>query len=69
VYRAGDQIAAWSYTGFLALGLGMAAISFVAAPLAGLWLVIAFWLGRRHALLAHAGGPPVPAQAVGEAAR
>ncbi|HET7039964.1 MAG TPA: MFS transporter, partial [Gemmatimonadales bacterium] len=49
VYRAGDQIAAWSYTGLLAAGLGMAAVSFVMAPVAAVWLVLALWLGRRQA--------------------
>jgi ATP:ADP antiporter, AAA family len=52
VYRAGDQIAAWSYTGFLAAGLSMSAISFVLAPLAAVWLVLALWLGRRQSAFA-----------------
>lgn len=60
VYRAGDQTAAWSYTGFLALGMGMAAISFMMVPLAALWLVLAWWLGRRQSALAGTrAGPPL----------
>jgi len=48
VYRSGDQIAAWSYTLVTWLGLSMAAISFAVAPLAGVWLLIGLWLGRRQ---------------------
>lgn len=46
VYRAGDQIGAWSYALMGWMGLGMAAIAFVAAPLAGIWLIVGYWLGR-----------------------
>ena len=52
VYRFGDQVGAWSYTGLGALGLGAAAISLVAAPLAAVWLVIGLWLGREQKVLA-----------------
>jgi AAA family ATP:ADP antiporter len=48
VYRSGDQIAAWSYTLVAWMGLSMAAISFAVAPLAGVWLLIGLWLGRRQ---------------------
>jgi AAA family ATP:ADP antiporter len=48
VYRFGDQIGAWSYAGLGALGLGAAAISLVAVPLAATWMVIGLWLGRRQ---------------------
>jgi AAA family ATP:ADP antiporter len=46
IYRAGDQIGNWSWWLMATkLGLGMTAVSFVAAPLMGLWLAIALWLG------------------------
>jgi AAA family ATP:ADP antiporter len=48
VYRFGDQVGAWSYAGLGALGLGAASISLVAVPLAGSWMVIGLWLGRRQ---------------------
>ena len=48
VYRFGDQIGAWSYAGLGALGLGAAAISLVAVPLAAGWMVIGLWLGRQQ---------------------
>jgi AAA family ATP:ADP antiporter len=47
-YRFGDQIGAWSYVGFGALGLGAATISLVAVPLAATWMVVGLWLGRRQ---------------------
>ncbi|MGE0554866.1 MAG: NTP/NDP exchange transporter, partial [Gemmatimonadales bacterium] len=48
VYRAGDQVGAWSYTLIASVGVGVAGIALLAAPIAGLWLAVAFWLGRRH---------------------
>lgn len=48
IYRAGDQIGAWSTPALSWLGLGLAGISFVAAPLAALWLFISLWLGRKQ---------------------
>jgi AAA family ATP:ADP antiporter len=51
VYRAGDQIGAWSYAGLSALGLAASAISFIAAPLSLAWLAVGLWLGRRQSRL------------------
>lgn len=51
VYRTGDQLGAWTQTGLAALGLGTAALAAAAAPLAGLWLALALWLGTRQARL------------------
>ena len=56
VYRAGDQTGAWSFAGLSALGLGTAALAWTMVPVAGVWLVMALWLGRRQRVLA--GGPP-----------
>ena len=52
VYRAGDQIGAWSYPALTWLGLGLTGISLVAAPLAGLWCVLSIWLGHRQVAIA-----------------
>ncbi len=52
VYRSGDQVGAWSMAGMAAVGLGLAGTAFAAVPLAGIWLVISVWLGRRQANLA-----------------
>ena len=52
IYRGGDQIAAWTYAGLAALGLGLAGIAFAAVPVSGVWLALAVWLGRRQVVLA-----------------
>ncbi|MXX55960.1 MAG: MFS transporter [Gemmatimonadetes bacterium] len=57
VYRAGDQVGAWSFAGLGALGLGTAALSWFMEPMAGVWLVVALWLGRRQRELAARGLP------------
>jgi len=57
VYRAGDQVGAWSFAGLGALGLGTAALSWLMVPVAGLWLVVALWLGRRQRVLAARTSP------------
>ena len=52
VYRAGDQIGAWSYALMGSLGLAAAGISFVAVLLSAAWLANGLWLGRRQEKLA-----------------
>ena len=52
VYRLGDQVGAWSFTGLGNLGLGTAAIAWAMVPVAGLWLAVALWLGRKQKVLA-----------------
>jgi len=49
VYRAGDQVGAWSYPLLRLAGLGLAGVSAVAVPLASAWLALSLWLGRRQA--------------------
>jgi AAA family ATP:ADP antiporter len=46
VYRGGDALSAWVYAGLRALGLGLAAIAFIAVPLALLWAGVAYRLGQ-----------------------
>jgi ATP:ADP antiporter, AAA family len=52
VYRAGDQLAAWTYRGLTALGLGLAGIAWLAAPMSVAFVALAIWLARRHEELA-----------------
>ncbi len=52
VYRAGDQVGAWSFAGMSALGLGTSALALTMAPLSAVWLLVALWLGRRQMALA-----------------
>ena len=54
VYRAGDQIGAWSYALVLMLGFAPPMLAGVAVVLALLWLFNAWWLGRRQTALADA---------------
>ena len=49
VYRVGDQFGAWSTKGMGWLGLGLAQVSLVAAPIAAAWLMVSLWLGRKQA--------------------
>ncbi len=63
VYRTGDQIGGWSYSGLAALGLGLSGISYVAVPLSVVFLGLAMWLGRRQTELARGVTTPEPAPA------
>jgi len=56
VYRGGDLVSGWIYAGLAWVGLSVAAISLVAAPLAAVWIGIAVMLGRRQDELAREGG-------------
>ncbi len=58
VYRLGDQIGAWSNGLLLWLGLGVTGIATTALPLAGAWLLLALWLGRKHQSLIAAEPAP-----------
>ena len=55
VYRFSDQLTVWGYAGLAALGLGLSGIAFVVAPIAGLSVLLAVWLGRRQRELERAG--------------
>jgi len=46
VYRLGDQVGAWSFTGIQGLGLGSTGIAGAAIPLSAAWLLNSLWLGR-----------------------
>jgi AAA family ATP:ADP antiporter len=48
VYRLGDQVGAWSYTGMAVFGLGLAGLAFTMVPLSAAWLVLTLWLGRQY---------------------
>lgn len=52
VYRGGDAVSAWVYTGMKALGMNIAAIAWVGVPLSLLWAWVAFRLGGRQETLA-----------------
>jgi AAA family ATP:ADP antiporter len=58
VYRSGDTLGAWAYAGLTALGLGLAAIAFVAVPLSLLWAGIAWRLGQAQTQRSGQAGSP-----------
>jgi AAA family ATP:ADP antiporter len=52
VYRAGDQVGAWSYAVIGAVGWGIKEAGFVSVVVSALWLVNSVWLGKRQEVLA-----------------
>src|SRR5262249_755844 len=48
LYRAGDQIAAWSYAGLTALGVSLTGIAWAGVPVSLVFLFLGVWLGRRE---------------------
>jgi AAA family ATP:ADP antiporter len=60
VYRGGDLVSGWIYAGLAWVGLSVGAIALVAAPLAALWMGIAFGLGRRQDALARQESATAP---------
>ncbi|WP_017348197.1 NTP/NDP exchange transporter [Pantoea sp. A4] len=48
VYRAGDQVGAWSWTLSGSLGLPAATLMWLALPVSLVWLANSQWLGRRQ---------------------
>ena len=53
VYRAGDQIGAWSYALMGVFSLGVAGTALVAVPISMAWLLNGWWLGQKQEKLAH----------------
>jgi AAA family ATP:ADP antiporter len=56
VYRGGDLVSGWIYAGLAGLGLSIGAIALVAAPVAGVWVMLGFSLGKREEAMAAAQG-------------
>ena len=49
VYRGGDVVTAWFYTGIVKIfGLGLAGVAIVGAGVAALWAAVGVYLGRRY---------------------
>ncbi len=70
VYRGGDQVGAWSYALLGWLGLSLSGIAFATAPIAAVWLLLGYCLGRAQTAMAGqqshvaAGGPAAHAAGV-----
>jgi ATP:ADP antiporter, AAA family len=56
VYRGGDAIAGWTYTGIVAIAT-TGAVAIAGAAFAGLWALLGLAIGRRHDRNASDGGP------------
>jgi AAA family ATP:ADP antiporter len=64
LYRGGDMLTAWLFTGLSAgLGLGLASIAIVISLVAGVWTAVAVYLGRRFDRTAAAAHPEEAATA------
>jgi len=48
VYRGGDAASGWAVTALRAAGLGLSGLAWAALPVAGAWLALSFWLGRKQ---------------------
>lgn len=48
VYRGGDAVSSWIYTGFRSIGISLPAIAWIAAPISLIWAWVAFRLGERQ---------------------
>jgi AAA family ATP:ADP antiporter len=48
VYRGADAVGGWISTGLGTLGMGVAAVSFGAVPLAMIGIPLAYWMGKLH---------------------
>lgn len=55
VYRAGDVTGAWTEGLLGRFGLGLAALTSLALPLAAVWMALGIWLGREQGRRASAG--------------
>lgn len=64
VYRGGDLVSGWIYAGLAAIGLSIGAIALVAAPVAGIWAMLAIYLGRQQESIAGQGAGPASASPV-----
>jgi AAA family ATP:ADP antiporter len=57
VYRGGDAVSAWLYTGLRSAGMGLSGIAWVAVPIAALWALLAYRLGQQQERLAKLSPP------------
>lgn len=48
IYRGGDALVAWLFSSFVAIGWGLGTIAFLAIPLAFLWSIMGYRLGKQQ---------------------
>lgn len=67
LYRGGDMLTAWLFTGLSAgLGLGLASIAVIISLVAGAWTAVAVYVGRRFESIAPEAGRQEPATAAAD---
>jgi AAA family ATP:ADP antiporter len=49
VYRGGDAVSGWLFSGLKTLGLGLSGTAVIAAGVSLIWMSLGVWLGRRQA--------------------
>ena len=59
VYRGGDALSGWAYTGIVWVA-STGAVALAGAVLAGLWAILGLAIGRRHDAVRADGGPVAP---------
>ena len=69
VYRVGDQVGAWSYTAMGWVGMGLSGLAFAMVPVSAVWLVLAFWVGKKNRAIHRSQSEAVPPGAVLETER
>ncbi len=47
VYRGGDAFSGWLFGLLRGAGMGASGLAYAAVPVAGAWLAVSFWLGRK----------------------
>lgn len=48
VYRGGDAVSGWGFAGLSAIGFSISQISFIAVPIAAVWVATSYFLGRKQ---------------------
>ncbi len=51
VYRGGDAASGWLFGLLRGAGMSLSGLAFAAVPIAGAWLAVSFWLGRKQSQL------------------
>jgi len=51
VYRGSDAVTGWVFAGLLSAGFSLSAIALIAVPVAGMWMITGYTLGKKQAAL------------------
>lgn len=48
VYRGGDALSGWLFSGLAAIGIGFSGVALISVPMAAVWIWLAAWLAHRQ---------------------